>query len=306
MRPATTALKALIDNWSPNDRIGLVDLYTITLATGEVFRLSGTQIALSAPAPNTASPLVDFPLGPAIDRTKSSIKIGVEVDELEVHVYAGPSDMLGINAQSITWQRAAWAGLFDGAYLELWRGFVRYTAPGDFPTVAGTIVWFYGRIADVEVGRSDVKIHVKSELDRLTVQMPRRLYQSSCTFVFGDAMCTFDRSTRAANVTCTGASNATVIGTTLSPTPATLYDNGTIVSTSGANNGFSRTIRLLTGGQVFLFKPWIFPVAAGSDTFQLLPGCDHTFDGGCTTFFGADAPLHFGGFRFIPPPENAI
>lgn len=301
MRPATSTLKTLLDGWGPQSTIAVADLYTITLSTGEVFRYSGFQTRVDAPAPNTTSPTFAYLIGPRFRRAKTSIHLGVEVSEMIVDVLVGEKDMLGINAQSITWQKAAWAGLFDGAYVELQRAFIQMPSL----RVAGTITWFYGRVAEVEVQRSKITIHVKSLLDLLTVQMPKRLYQSSCTFVFGDAMCGFDREARSTDIVSASGTTQNEIHCGLTPSPTTLYNNGTVIGTSGANNGFSRGIRAMISGVIYFLKPWIFPVAIG-DTFHLLPGCDHTLAGGCTTFYGSDAPNHFGGFPYIPPPENAV
>jgi hypothetical protein len=47
---------------------------------------------------------------------------------------------------------------------------------------------------------------------------------------------------------------------------------------------------------------FLSPVAIG-DTFQLLPGCDHTLATCQNIFNNLD---HHGGFEFIPTPENAV
>ena len=83
---------------------------------------------------------------------------------------------------------------------------------------------------------------------------------------------------------------------------ATLYNQGTIVGLTGANVGQTRTIVEMSSGTVSLLKAWLYPVAIG-DSFQLLPGCDHT-TATCRNVFGNFA--HFGGFPYIPPPELAV
>src|SRR5262245_51278646 len=84
-----------------------------------------------------------------------------------------------------------------------------------------------------------------------------------------------------------------VIG--LSPTPATLFDQGTITGVTGANTGQTRTVSSVTAGTAYLLKPWLFPVTVG-DTFRLLPGCDHTTNT-CNTVF--NNLVHYGGFPYI-------
>src|SRR6202035_3792726 len=116
-------------------------------------------------------------------------------------------------------------GEFDGATVELDRFFAP-AQPDGFgapSTDLGAIVWFYGRVADTDVGRSRIEMKVKSLLSLLAQQqMPRRLYQAACTHVFGDAMCTFDRASLAATVTAGAGSSQAAIAAGLSPSPATL------------------------------------------------------------------------------------
>lgn len=305
MRPATTAVQSLLANWSPMSQVALADLYTFTLQTGEVLRYSSRQRAIDAPAPNTSTPLLHYSRGPAISRNKLKTQIGTHVDELEIDVFAGQNDLIG----TLTWQQVAWAGLFDGAYCELDRCFM--SPPG---TVIGTITWFYGRVADIDIGRTRLNIKVKSLLDLLTIQMPKRLFQSTCTFVFGDASCKYDRvagknglgvSTGFGSVpiTCLAGSTQNAIITSFDASTTGAYNNGTIISTSGLNNGFQRTLAALESGTCWILKPWAYPVVAGVDTFDLLPGCDHTVNT-CNTVF--ENVAFFGGFPYIPPPETAL
>lgn len=253
----------------------------------------------------------EFVLGPRFGRTKTRVQIGPQVDELEVAVFVGPNDTLGTNSGGdLTWQEAIKTGLFDGAYCELLRAYV--TPPN---AVQGTITWFYGRVGDIQIGRTQCLFKVNSLLDLLTTQMPRRLFQSQCNHQFGGPMCGYDRvnglnalgvSTGIGQVgiTCQAGSDQNLIVTSFVPSPSNAYDNGTIVGTSGLNNGFKRTIgQLDSAGNIYFLQPWIFPVVAGTDTFNLLPGCNHTV-AYCTS------PLQnqgrYGGFPYIPPPETAI
>jgi uncharacterized phage protein (TIGR02218 family) len=132
--------------------------------------------------------------------------------------------------------------------------------------------------------------------------MPRRLWQSSCTHTFGDAMCQFNRSSLQATLPAEAGSTPAQIATSVSPTPANLYVQGTIIATTGANAGSSRTIANMDGGWIYLKLALSSPVAVG-DQFQLLPGCDRTI-GTCTNVF--NNANHFGGFPYIPTPETAV
>ncbi len=302
MRPATPAL---VDYLAQNDSFVITDLYAFALPGGTVLRYSGGAAALTVPG--TAFPAgslnydaagyTSFALGPRFGRSTVTTKIGVEPTELDLTVFAGADDKVG----DFTFAEAVRLGEFDGATVELDRFF----APPDAPSsvALGAIIWFYGIVADTDVGRSRIDIKVKSLINLLALQqMPRRLYQAPCTHVFGDAMCGFDRDSLAATVAALAGSNQAAIVTGLAPNPPTLFNQGTIAALSGANAGQTRTIAQLLDGTAYLLKAWLYPVAAG-DTFRLLPGCDHTL-ATCRDTFGNLA--HYGGFPFIPPPELAV
>jgi uncharacterized phage protein (TIGR02218 family) len=319
VRPATTALQNLLASWGPDVNIKMADLYTFSLEGGENLRYSSWQQPLAGPGPNTNSPTYQFVLGPPIERTKIIEKIGTEVSHIDITIYAGPDDLLGLGGD-LTWQAALRAGLFDGAWCKVWRAYI--TPPA---TVVGTISRFFGRVGDVEIGRTKTRIQVNSLLDLLTTQMPRRLFQAACTHVFGgrDAndsvvgMCGYDRvnglnalgvmtGIGAANITAAAGTSQNCVYTNFSPSPTTIYDNGSIVGVTGANAGYSRTIGQLNSLQsphpIYFLKPFIFPANPG-DQFQLLPGCDHTYPTCKNTF---QNQLRFGGFPDIPPPESAV
>jgi uncharacterized phage protein (TIGR02218 family) len=132
--------------------------------------------------------------------------------------------------------------------------------------------------------------------------MPRRLYQAACTHGFGDAMCGFDRNNLAADVTALAGSTQAQLHIALSPSPATLYDQGTAIGVTGPNACQTRTIATVAAGAVSLLQAWLYPVEAG-DIFRLLPGCDHTL-ATCGNVF--DNLSRFGGMPYIPPPETAV
>ena len=191
MRPCSAALVAYL---AANDTVVIADLYTFSLASGEVLRYSGWTTPLSIPG--TAFPsgslnynsatYSDFALGPRFGRSKVTTKIGVAPTELDIDVLAGAADLVG----SFPFAEAVRLGLFDGATVELDRFFAPPLPGGSgaLDISLGAIVWFYGRVADSDVGRGKITIRVKSLMNLLAIQqMPRRLYGAACTHVFGDA-----------------------------------------------------------------------------------------------------------------------
>src|SRR4051812_22818249 len=271
MRPCSAALAGYL---AANDTVIVADLYTFALADGAILRYSGWTAPLRIPG--TAFPAsslnynaltyTDFALGPRFGRSKVTTKIGVVPTELDITVMPGTDDLVG----TLSFAEAVRVGEFDGATVELDRFLMPGSAAsGPVDTSLGAIVWFHGRVAEADVGRSKIALKVKSLMNLLAIQqMPRRLYQSACTHVFGDAMCGFDRTNRAATIAALAGSTQAAIVTSLAPSPATLYYQGTITALSASNAGQTRTVVTLSAGTVTLLKPFLFQVTAG-DNFRL-------------------------------------
>lgn len=288
MKPASPALIALLNS---GEQFIMADLYTFTLVGGAtILRYS------AALTPIVANGYL-FTSGPKFERSKTKIVIGTQVDELDIKIYPETSDLVG----STPFLEAAWQGQFDGALLQLERAFMGAAGGGYGETSAGTVILFSGRISDIDCSRTGVDMKCRSHLELLNIQMPRRLWQSSCTHVFGDALCLFNRSSLGATFSAASGSTTTVIQG--APTTTTPYAQGTIVAVTGGNAGYSRTISTFVGGGAVTVKlAFLSPVAVG-DQFQLLPGCDRTL-ATCTNVF--NNAVHFGGFPYIPTPETAV
>ena len=98
------------------------------------------------------------------------------------------------------------------------------------------------------------------------------------------------------------APGQTQILSTVNPTPAGLYVQGTITGLTGVNAGYSRTIAQMANGAVTVRLAFLSPPATG-DQFQLLPGCDRTLPTCINVFNNA---VHFGGMPYVPTPETAV
>jgi uncharacterized phage protein (TIGR02218 family) len=288
VKPASAALIALLNS---GEQFIMADLYTFTLIGGaRILRYS------AAPTPIVANGFL-FAVGPKFERSKTKVVIGTQVDELDIKIYPEPTDLVG----STPFLEAAWQGQFDGALLQLERVFMGAAGGGYGDTSAGTVILFSGRISDIDCSRTGIEMKCRSHLELLNIQMPRRLWQSSCTHVFGDAMCLFNRSSLAATFSAANGSTTTVIQG--APTTTTPYAQGTIIAVTGGNAGYSRTIsNFVSGAAVTVKLAFLSPVAVG-DQFQLLPGCDRTL-ATCTNVF--NNAVHFGGFPYIPTPETAV
>src|SRR5271170_5744104 len=273
MKAASPALIALLNS---STQFVMADLYTFTLVGGDLLRYSAAPTAIVANG-------FTFAVGPKFERSKTSTVIGTQVDELDIKIYPETTDQIG----ETPWLEAAWQGQLDGALLQLERAFM----PSYGDTSPGTVVLFAGRISDIDCSRTGIDMKCRSHLELLNIQMPRRLWQSSCTHTFGDAMCQFDRSSMQATFSAGPGSSEAQIATSVSPTPSNLYIQGTVIGVTGANAGSSRTVANIVGGWVYVKLAFLSPILAG-DQFQLLPGCDRTIST-CTNVF--DNVIHYGG-----------
>ncbi|HEX3884739.1 MAG TPA: DUF2163 domain-containing protein [Stellaceae bacterium] len=322
MRPATTALQNYVASADTAALTAIVDLYTIQLLGGATIRVTSWDMALTIPATNfpgspfnfANSGLVTFNLGPKFGRSKVSTKVGVDPTEVDITIFAGPDDVLPNS--NLSWQEALLMGQFDGATVELDRFFMPAGSDGfagPVSTTLGAIVWFYGLVADVDSGRSTLNIKVKSLLNLVArQQLPRRLFQSGCNHIFGDAMCGYNRvlgknaagaSTGAGAITVTAITGSSPTDIVMGSGVASFFAFGTAIGLTGANAGIARGI-ISVGIPTIVGLALAFPnnITPG-DTFQLLPGCDHNVTGTCQTTFN-NLP-QFGGDPFIPPPELA-
>lgn len=319
MKPA---LPALITYMASNNSAVIADLYTFAFLGGGILRLVDYPLGVvTIPAANfPGSPLnfasggsVTFTRGPRFSRTKVTTSIGLDPAELVITAF--PSTVSDFIAPGITWQYFSNTGGFDGASVELDRFFMPIGGDGikgTLDTSLGAVTWFYGKMAEVEVQRSQILLHVKSLINVLQQQqMPRRLFQSGCTHVYGDAMCGYDRvNGKNALGTLTGVGASTVTALTgsdqgqivITSPPASFYVLGTCVGLSGQNLGISRGIDDIVGTTVGFSRQFPFLIQIG-DTFQLLPGCDHTSSTCNLTMLNI---LRYGGFDYIPPPEFAL
>lgn len=330
MKIATSALQNYL---LENDTVVVCDLYTFNLnGIGEVryldYPLASMTIPQSSfPDPNSlnyGAGTVVFTRAPRFERSKVSTKIGVEPAEVSIECFpasvstAEPEDTIG----DLSFQEFALLGGFDGAIVEIDRFFFPaagstlgagdgFTGPLNFSL--GSIIWFYGKMADVDIERSKITLKVKALINVLQQQqMPRRIFQAGCTHIFGDTMCGYDRvAGNNALGTPTGIGAVDVMADTgSSQTDIVLasgtsynFTQGSCAGISGANDGITRgIISNATATVIGLSRPFPFPVAVG-DMFQLLPGCDHTLTT-CENVF--QNILRFGGFPYIPPPEIAV
>ncbi len=162
----------------------MADCYSFILADGTTIRYTSAETAIT----DQATGHVFAASGPFFERSRVKFRTGVQVDELDITLTARASDIMFPGGPS--WLSGLRAGVLDGAEVQLDRAFMR-----DFgDTSAGLVTLFYGRVVEVDVGRTQATIKANTHLELLNLQWPWRLFQPGCARTLFDAGCTLTKS----------------------------------------------------------------------------------------------------------------
>lgn len=285
MKAANPDLITLLNS---GDDFEHADIWTITLRGGGVVRWSGADVTLSAGG-NA------FVLGPVIQRSAISEKIGLEVATLSVTITADHEDLVN-GTPVIPFIRKR--GL-DGAVVRLDRAFLRdWASP-----VVGTVLRFAGKVTSIdEIKGSTATFTVSSWALLLNVSMPTNLYQAACMHTLYDVGCGLSAAAFSVAGVITGTPGQSSFQTNLS-TNVSDYALGRIVFTSGVNTGLSAAIRDNSGTGAFDLVRALPALPSAGDGFVVYPGCDLTRSR-CGTRFN-----NLGRRKatdFVPQPETVF
>ncbi|MDR9625243.1 DUF2163 domain-containing protein [Acinetobacter baumannii] len=285
MRAASDKLIALLDA----NQFIMADLYTITTVQGDVIRATSYDFDLIVEG------FTYFSSGEIIQREGISLSIGIEVDNLSITINALDENTIG----GIPIVQAFHNGQMDGARFKLERIFMDANTPTD--TSAGTIKLFEGRIIEPEFDRNTIQASVASDLDELNVQMPRNLYQPSCSNTLFDHACGLNRANYALETTIAAGSTAWRILCDINQ-PQGWFTQGVIEFLEGGNKGLKRTIRLHELDVLLLTLPLLEDPEVGQ-RIKVYPGCDKRLET-CQNRFNNFS--RFRGAPFIPIPETSV
>lgn len=285
MRAASAKLIALLDA----DQFVMVDLYTITTVQNDVYRYTNYDFDLIVGGELYRSD------GPIISRDGITLSLGVEVDNLSITIDVTDEETF----ESLRIVQAFHNGQMDGARFKLERIFIDASTPTD--TSAGTIKLFEGRIIEPEFDRNTIQASVASDLDELNVQMPRNLYQPSCSNTLFDHACGLNRENYALETTIAAGSTASRILCDINQ-PQGWFTQGVIEFLEGGNKGLKRTIRLHELDVLLLTLPLLEYPEVGQ-RIKVYPGCDKRLET-CQNRFNNFA--RFRGAPFIPIPETSV
>ena len=276
-----TASTALINLLAANTSLLMADLLTITPLKGSALYLTSADIDIVS-GQTFSSKGIQF------KRSKISSAVGVKVDALDLSLYGNTGTLVA--GQGL--MAAAVAGVFDGAIIRLDRAFMQ-----TWGSVVGTLLQFLGTVGQVDVGRTEVRINVNSQIELLNIHMPRNVWQPGCINTLYDSACGLVRTAVAGSTS--GGSTAQIINSNLT-NPDNYFNLGYVTYTSGVNSGITRTIKssLNAGGQIMLMNS--FPSAPSTlDTFNAFHGCDKQQ----ATCNGYGNLARYRGFPYIPAPD---
>lgn len=304
MKTASPALLALFASDQPFEQL---DLYTITLISGFVMRYAncpydiiyGGHTWLCARSGGVILDEAADSSGPRAHWTS-----GLEAGSWEITVLPRPEDRIG----ALAWLPAVRAGILQEATVRVDRGYIA----GEWPTVptlslvpTGIVNVFFGRVAEIDFGRSSVQINISDPRELLNIDMPRNVYSSQCRYALFSPQCTKIAADFAVAALVTEATDSTSQFYTNAGAPVDGYFSlGNCIFTSGQNAGLRLMVRSSghISGLISLIAPMPFLVAPG-DGVTLYPGCDKTV-ATCTNKF--NNRLNYGGFTQIPAAETAV
>lgn len=230
---------------------------------------------------------------PLVKRSTTRCQIGAEVDEMTVTLMLGN----GTTIQGVPAAEFAVNGGFDGGQMSV----DRFYASAWDSVVEGSVNVFTGNIAQVDTTAVDIALSVKSELERLNMQLPRVVFMAQCRHTLFDTGCTLDAADFTDTLTVQAGSTAGLILTTSNRANA-YFQFGVIEFLDGDNEGEIRRVRSFIGANATLSLDLPFAPAPG-DSFTLTAGCDKLLPT-CNGRF--DNRLNYGGQPFIPAPEATM
>jgi hypothetical protein len=213
----------------------IIDMYTVTLKNGLTLRWSTWPIPITFPTTGIYAPGTSvggnirvsgqtFTGAQAyIDRSRLVQALKLEVSQIKMTIRANPLMLIGTTPILA----AIASGMFGGAAVWVDRLWAEYPCPGSwvnwqgnarsgFDFALGTLNWFTGYVAEVEeIDRAHAVLSVKDPTTYFSTDWPRNYYLVGCGHTFGDAGCTFDKSTVTATGTVQSGSTTTTIKTSL-------------------------------------------------------------------------------------------
>ena len=293
MKPAPTALISYLNaaRASPDAQLLMADAFLFTLQGGATLAYTNIDVTFTyAGVTYLANSIL-------VDGLKYKAAVGLEADQQQITVAARATDTISGGAPFL---QALRDGSFDGCEIVRYRVFFSDRLGG---TAIGAAMLFKGRLGNIdEIGRSNAKLTVNSDLVLLDIDMPRNMYQPTCLHTLYDIGCGLSKTSPSFSASGTVGAGSTASIIYWSGANAN-FAQGTITFTSGVLAGVTATVgSAVNGSALNLINP-LQSVPAPGDGFTVYFGCDHTLTT-CQSKFNNLA--NFRGFPYVPPPQMAV
>jgi hypothetical protein len=273
----------------------IANCFTIVPREGAIIRLCDTQRDVSVVSWGDVSRHTYGARQAVLSGLRASASMSAEVDEQDISI-AYAQDALFQAWRP--WPEALLMGRLDGAAI------YRDWAVGPrFGSWLGVTRMFGGLVSELDsVGRSIATLKVKSDLERLNIQMPRDQYTPKCRNIFGDFRCGID-------LNGLGVLGAVGVGATRSVIPwassGATYAYGKIHIGNADDVTRVRTVRDADASNLYLSYPLDFDPSPALE-FTAFPGCSR-LAARCEEHHGpTDWLERFAGTPFIPVAETAF
>lgn len=307
MRAAST----LTQNILSSGTYDIVGLYDITLATGQTYHFTDSDVpfpGISVTTKGGTQGPFDYATGFTIVRGKIGTKSGADAGTMDVTFAPQPDNPGG--APTIAGYQiglAAKYGFLRGASVQYNKLFLN-SAIGANTSAVG---WFRGSVQEIQADSLSVQLTVDDFLAYLgNQQMPRLLWQTGCFHEVYDAGCTLLKSAFTVSGTLTSVGDSAHFVASALTQPTGYFNLGVLTFTSGANSGVQGPVNSFTSGGAFAMR-FPFPVTPSvGDTFTAYPGCDKQ-QATCSNTDAAAGPAfnnlaHFSGTPYVPVPETTL
>lgn len=305
MKSATTLTQSILSSGIYE----LVELYDITLATGQTYHFTAGEVPLSGISVTTKQGTqgpFNYVTGLTTVRDKLTQKTGTDAGSMDLLM--ANSDGSAPTLAGYPIMQAARYGFLDGAKVQLNKLFLN-------PSIGvntNAVGWFLGTIQDIDADRFLLHITLEDFLAYLgNQQMPRLLFQVGCFHNVYDQGCGLLKANFTSTGTISSVGDSAHFVTNLSQVSG-YFNAGVLTFTSGALNGVQGPVNSFTqssGGAFAMRFP--FPVAPSvGDTFSVYPWCNKQ-QATCSNASTSVGPpfnnlAHFAGQPYIPVPETIL
>lgn len=219
-------------------------------------------------------------------------------------------DLSGLISSNLVKESDLWAGVYDGATVQVWR------VSWDNSTAARLIV--DGMTGELEFGDTGYKFEMVTAGERLQQKPILHPMMPTCRYKLGQARsggeggCPVNLPARAVAGSVTSrpipnvftSARRRVFIDSASAAVDDFFTFGKLVWTSGNNAGLSADVKVFKSKQFVFVRPMQFEIQVG-DTYSVTPGCDR-FLPTCAGKFGTETEdgAAFGGFPYIKGTDD--